>query len=75
MRILAYRRESFTRLVFAGLLTVGFFQAALGAVLPDIRPAEDLSYARPLRSGRRSRSTSERPGWLAPRGYRQAAAS
>jgi MFS family permease len=44
MRILAYRRDSFTWLVFAGLFTVGFFQAALGPVLPYLRSAEHLSY-------------------------------
>jgi MFS family permease len=44
MRILAYRRDSFTWLVFAGLFTVGFFQAALGPALPYIRSAEHLSY-------------------------------
>jgi MFS family permease len=44
MRILAYRRDSFTWLVFAGLFTVGFFQAALGPALPYVRSAEHLSY-------------------------------
>ena len=44
MQILAYRRDSFTWLAFAGLFPVGFFQAALGPVLPYIRSAEHLSY-------------------------------
>lgn len=40
----AYRRDGFTWFAFAGLLTVGFLQAALGPALPYLRSAEDISY-------------------------------
>jgi fucose permease len=40
----AYRRDGFTWFAFAGLLTVGFLQAALGPALPYLRAAEDIPY-------------------------------
>jgi fucose permease len=39
-----YRRGGFTWFAFAGLLAIGFLQAALGPALPYLRSAENIPY-------------------------------